>query len=655
MKYLVSLLLVGWSLLSGQAQIRLPYFFGDDMVLQRNQPIRFWGWAPAQTSFQVELAGLQQTVRADVQGHWRVSFPAHPAGGPYTLKVGRELIYRNILIGDVWLCSGQSNMQWMVRESFNAPYELSKANLPKIRSFTINRAMSSQPLENPTASSWKVCTPENAATFSAVAYFFAKEIQLREKVPIGIIHSSWGGTAIEPWMGKEAFEHVSAFKSQEAEKVSEPAVESVQAAYTQALVQYQRQVQQLDVGYREQWYAPAYQARDWKTLVAPGFWEEQGLPDFDGVVWLRKEVSLPACWVGKDLLVNLETLNTTDSTFFNGTLIGKTTWAPGRRMYVIPKERVKAGKNLMVIRVENSQGRGGFSSKNAADLRIQELVESAQPLIVPLSGEWQYRESITAASYLPKPAEPVQLRRQRAGIYNAMIAPLRDLALRGVLWYQGESNVGYAETYLHLLPALIEHWRKQFRQPNLPFLIVQLAGHGPLTPAPVREVAVAELREAQLLTATSVPNVGLAVTIDVGNPDDVHPTNKQVVGQRLAAEARRIVYGETDLQTSPLYQSMHRQGNTIRLRFSNAKQGLVAKNGSLKGFAIAGVDQKFHWAQARIEGSEVIVWSDQVAEPTQVRYAWAASPVESNGANLYNQKGFPASPFRTLATHELSH
>jgi sialate O-acetylesterase len=631
--------------------IKMPYFFSDNMVLQRQKTIQFWGTADPKTSFSVEFGGEKKKVKTEVSGKWKVAFPAKEAGGPYSLKIDSDssFSFKNILIGDVWLCSGQSNMEWSAKQVFNASYELRNASFPEIRSFTVAKMISSDPLENVSNASWQVSTPENTASFSAVAYFFAREIHKTQHIPIGIIHTSWGGNAIEPWIGIKSIEQHPDFKELAEKYIREnqgkKSIETSQLAYTANLQKWMDDFKKTDSGFIQKWYAQDFKPTNWKKMIAPDYWENHGLPDFDGIVWLRKEIQIPATMAGKTLLLNLETLKDFDITYFNGTEVGKTGWQPGRRIYSIPAELVKEGKNQISIRLENTSGFGGFTSRNASDLRLQELIDSDTPLIIPLSGEWLFKSSLKITEYQRKPTDPTENRRKPSAIYNAMIAPFADLGLKGFLWYQGEANAAEAEKYQKLLPLLIKDWRKQFNQGDLAFLITQLAGFGPLTPNPT-ESHWAELREAQQATL-QIPQTGLAVTIDVGNPYDVHPVYKQQVGQRMAAEAKRLCYGENNLQTSPLYESMQIEGKNIRIKFSYAANGLVAKNGPLKGFAIAGNDGKYIWASAKIEGNNVIVWHDQIPEPRSVRYAWTGSPVESNGANLYNKEGFPAAPFRT--------
>jgi len=631
--------------------IKMPYFFSDNMVLQRQKTIQFWGTANSNTSFSVEFGGEKKKVKAEANGKWKIAFPAKEAGGPYELKIDSDssFSFKNILIGDVWLCSGQSNMEWTAKQVFNASYELKNANFPQIRSFTVAKFLSSAPLENVSNASWQISTPENTASFSAVAYFFAREIHKTQNIPIGIIHTSWGGTAIEPWIGIKSIEQHPDFKDLADKYMRENqgnnSIETSQSAYASNLQKWMDDIQKTDSGFIEKWYSNDFRPTDWKKMIAPDYWENHGLPDFDGIVWLRKEVKIPASMAGKALLINLETLKDFDITYFNGTEIGRTGWQPGRRIYVIPADLVKEGKNLISIRLENTSGFGGFTSRNAIDLRLQELTESDNPLIIPLSGEWLFKNSLKVTEYQSKPADPPADRRKPSAIYNAMIAPFADLGLKGFLWYQGEANAAEAGKYQKLLPLLIKDWRKQFNQGDLTFLITQLAGFGSFTPDPA-ESHWAELREAQQATL-QIPQTGMAVTIDVGNPYDVHPIYKQQVGQRMAAEARRLCYGESNLQTSPLFESMQVEGKNVHIKFRYAANGLVARNGALKGFAIAGNDGKFIWANAKIEENHVIVWNEQIPEPKSVRYAWTGSPVESNRANLYNTEGFPASPFRT--------
>jgi sialate O-acetylesterase len=622
------------------------------MVLQRQKPIKIWGTSSSEKTFEIEFDRQKRKVKPDESGNWKIEFPAKEAGGPYEMKFLSDTVFslKNILIGDVWLCSGQSNMEWTVMQSFNSGYELRSADIPEIRCFSMPKKRSLSPLSYTLPAQWNITTPDNAAFFSGVAYFFAINIHQLEKIPIGLINSTWGGTPIELWTGLESLSLHPDFKDEATRlllqnKTIQPVKISPSKSDTDQIESMENEVFP-DRGYSDKWYSPDYNPVNWMPFIAPGYWENQGLKNYDGVVWLRKEFNIPAQLAKKNLVVNLEVLNQFDKTFFNGVEIGSISWPRGRRIYFVPGKLVKEGKNLIAIRLENTGGNGGFESKNAIDLRIQELVESDEPVIVPLSGKWLIKQVVVQNQNLLNPMQTNEISSISSN-YNAMIAPLADLSLKGILWYQGESNRLRAYQYRSLFPLMINDWRRQFRQGDLPFLFCQLAGYTALTENPV-ESYMAELREAQS-TALALPQTGMAVTVDLGNPNDVHPTNKQEVGRRLAFEAEKVVYEKTNLQTSPMYKSMKAEGTRIRIFFSNADNGLISKNGDLKGFAIAGEDRKFVWAKAEIHGNEVIIWNDQIKVPIAVRYAWTGSPVESNGANLYNVEEFPASPFRTDA------
>ncbi len=630
-------------------KVQLPHFFGDNMVMQRKQPIKIWGMAPANYTFQISFAGKNATTKADKAGKWQAVFPAMEAGGPYDLliKADSSFAFHNIMIGEVWLCSGQSNMEWTMLKTFNAPYELQHANYPAIRFITVPKNVSSFPKDDIDSAAWKVSTPVTTYECSAVAFFFAKQLYEKYKVPIGIIHSSWGGTPIEAWTAFDSIASRQDFKERTALVLKQNAegksVQALQSLYADSMRQYQAALQSLDKGYVEKWYSPAFNSLNWGKAIMPSLFTDT-LANYKGSIWLRKNFYVPAALTGMDLVLNMETLNERDVTWINGTVAGSTSWAPGRRTYMVPKELIHEGENTIVIRLENFDKIIGFQSRNAADLRIEPLVASDQSITIPLAGEWKYAVGLSVDQYPNQIATP-SLSWQPAALYNAMIAPFKGLGLKGFTWYQGEANAGRAFQYRELLPLMINNWRQQFNQGNLPFLFVQLAGYGKLTENPV-ESDWAELREAQTKTL-STPNTGMAVTVDVGNPYDVHPTDKQTAGKRLAAASEQLVYGDTTMQTSPLYQSYRIQKDTIYIKVNNIRNGLVVRGAVAKGFAIAANDHRFIWAQALIRNNEILVWHKSIANPVAVRYAWAGSPVEGNGANIYNKEGFPLSPFRT--------
>lgn len=632
--------------------VRLSNLFSDDMVLQRQKPIKFYGTASGKAAFEIEFAGKKQKVSADDKGEWEISFPSMEAGGPYKLKVVSDSSFtlKNILVGDIWVCSGQSNMEWVLRRTLNAPYELRKANYEGIRFFTVPKNASSFPAENTKAATWKTCTTANAWEFSAVAYFFARSLNERYKVPIGIIHTSWGGTPAESWISHAALVTHPDFKIK-ADSLLQTykngsTIESLQKqVYMDSSFPYLKKLLAKDKGYIEKWNNNAYSDAHWKTLVVPGTLDEQGVANYKGSIWLRKHLIVPPAMSGQDLTLIMEKLNERDITYFNGTEVGRVAGFGGKRVYRIPKDLVIKGENIITIRLETFDRPAGFEAKDASIIRLEQMVETGSPTSIPLAGEWKYALGLAEAEYPERPKAALYVSSLPSVLYNGMIAPLERFTIKGFLWYQGENNAGKAFQYKTLFPLLINDWRKQFNQGNLPFIFTQLAGYGQITSEPVDHFW-AELREAQLQTL-SVPNTGMAVTIDVGDPYDIHPLNKQVVGKRLAVQAMKMVYGETGLNTSPLYQSMKLSGDTIRIKFSNATKGLITKNGTVpKGFVIAGADKKFAWANAKIEGDEIVVWLWKV-KPVAVRYAWTGSPAESNGANVFNKEGFPLSPFRT--------
>jgi sialate O-acetylesterase len=410
------------------------------------------------------------------------------------------------------------------------------------------------------------------------------------------------------------------------------------ARYAERLREWENKNKEKDAGLKSpEWYRPDFSPEGWKPMTLPGLWENSVLPDYDGVIWLRKEVELPAQAAGKDLTLLPGRPDDMDSTWFNGVKVGGLDGS-ALREYKVPGSLVKAGRNIITIRLVDFGGDGGMGGKP------EEMQLRAAGATLPLAGEWQYQSGDGGdytAGWPPRP--PDQSAGEQSVLYNAMIHPLIPLGFKGVIWYQGEANVRRASAYHSLFSALIRDWRSRWGR-DFPFLFVQLANYLPPAPQP-GESQWAELREAQLQTL-ALPATAMAVTIDIGNARDVHPRNKQDVGKRLALAAGQVAYGEKGVASGPLYQSMQREGNKIRISFSNTWGGLMAKDkyGYLKGFAVAGADKKFVWAQATIENNAVVVYSDKVPQPVAVRYGWADNP---DDVNLYNVEGLPASPFRT--------
>lgn len=623
------------------AEIRLPKIVQDSMILQRNSPLKIWGWAAPREVVTIRFNGKSIKTSATSEGKWLATFPAMKAGGPYEMRLQGEntIVLKDILIGDVWLCAGQSNMvHQMGIHNITYADDIAKANYPQIRQFLVPTATSlNGPEKDLKGGSWKWANSKNVNDFSAVAYFFARDIYAKHGVPIGIINASVGGTPIEAWTSEEGFKDFASItatisrnkdtayvRSQNRNQVASPA----------------RRPDDIDKGMAEpvKWFDEAYVPKNWHNINVPGYWEDQGVRDLNGVVWYRKEIELPASMAGKEAKLFMGRIVDADVAYINGKQVGSTSYMYPQRRYPVAPGILKAGKNIVVIRVQNNGGKGGFVPDKPYYLQVGNDR-------IDLKGDWQYK--------VGQVFRPMQGRggpggmseqNQPGALYNAMVAPYINYPIKGVLWYQGESNAGNAQEYDELLNALIKDWRTKFSNQNLPFYYVQLPNFGDATYLPV-ESSWAVVREAALKTL-KIPNTGMAVTIDLGEWNDIHPDNKKDVGERLALIARHFNYGEKKLVYSgPLYQSAKIEGNKIIVSFSNVGGGLVSIDGEeLSQFAIAGADKKFVWAKAKIVGGKVEVWSDEVPEPKYVRYAWSDNPVDPN---LYNAEKLPASPFRT--------
>lgn len=638
MKKCVVLLLAFVFVLSVQAQIKLPRLIADGLVLQRDTDLKIWGWASAGENISIMFRGATYTTQATADGHWLVKLPAQPAGGPFnmTLRGKNEITLRNILVGDVWICSGQSNMEQVFsRLKDKYPDVVAQSENSFIRQFLVpTRYAFDGPQEDISGGVWESANPETILRFTAIGYFFAKVLHEKYNVPIGLIRSAAGGTPAEAWINSEA---VKAFPvhTAVAKKFSNTAytdsIRSAEAAINKA---WFNAIRKNDKGSNEspRWYEKEYDASAWETMQVPGYWAEQGMPGVNGVMWFRKEVDLPAAFANQPVRLQLGNIVDSDSVYVNGVFSGTTGYQYPPRKYDLPAGVFKEGKNIIVVRIINSQGRGGFYKGKPYLLK-------AGNDTINLTGDWKFKLG-TRSVALPS---GTAFNNTPTGLFNAMIAPLQNFSIKGVIWYQGETNASRGEEYKTLFPALIRNWRETWGRGEFPFLFVQLANYMAAKDQP-GESDWAELREAQLQTL-SVPNTAMAVAIDVGEWNDIHPMNKKDVGIRLARAADRIAYGDKKVvHSGPLYSSMKRKGNTIVLDFKSIGSGLVAKGGELKYFSIAGADKKFHWAKAKIAGNKVIVWNDTIDKPIAVRYAWADNP---EGANLYNKEGFPASPFRT--------
>lgn len=602
------------------SEVKLPSLVSNGMVLQRDMPVKIWGWASPGEKIIVGFKGKKLRSVADASGNWTCSLPATPAGGPYEITINEKSV-KDVLFGDVWLCAGQSNMVInMERVKEKYPIDIASANNPQIRNFFIPTAISKVEVRTDLpASSWLPVTPENVLQMGAVSYFFARDLYAQYHVPIGIINSSVGGTPIESWISETGLKAFPAYVKDTTRTNPAPPAPRKSA----------------DRGLSEKWASFSYSPKGWKHFTIPGFWEDQGLRDLNGVVWFRREVDIPASLAGLPAKLFMGRIVDADQVFVNGEQVGNTTYQYPPRRYTVKEGSLKAGKNLIVIRVTNSAGKGGFVPDKPYELIVGDKT-------VDLQGDWQYKVGEVFPPVVEKPA-PSNF--TPTALYNAMIAPFTSFSLKGFVWYQGESNVVKPQVYEQLLPALAKDWRTQFKQPELPFLYVQLPGFQDRTMLPV-ESNMAVLRDGQL-KSLSIPRSGMAVTLDLGEWNDIHPLTKKPIGERLALAARKLAYGENIVSSGPIYESNQIEGNRIRIRFRETGSGLSihkTDEDELMQFAIAGKDKKFVWAKAVIERNTVVVWSDEVAEPMYVRYAWADNP---DGANLINVEGLPASPFRT--------
>jgi sialate O-acetylesterase len=658
----VAAAVVGAFALGAAADVRLPAVFTDHAVLQQGIPVPVWGWAEPGETVTVTFAGQTKTAAAGPDGRWMVRLePLKSGAAPRDLVVaGRSarVTVKDVLVGEVWICSGQSNMERQVRAAANGLEETQAADYPEMRLFTVAREPAEEPRRD-CRGHWVACEPLTAGRFSAVGYFFGRHLHRELKVPVGLIANAWSGMAIEPYIPRSALEslppmaqyfdglkpHAADYlaKREELERVYEQGVRKYGADWAA----YLKAIDDQDAGLAGRWQDPATDVSGWATLEAPGAWETGALPRFDGVVWLRRDVEVPASWAGRDLLLELGPADDVDTTWFNGDKVGglgyEDAWAwTVPRRYPVAGRLVRAGRAAIVVRITDLHGEGGLVGLDR-QMRLGPAPDGKGEAI-PLAGPWKYKVGWTARQRPPRqPAPPAHpAARGPASLYNGMVHPLAPYGIAGAIWYQGESNAGRPAEYRALLPMLIKSWRAAWGQGDFPFLIVQLPNLG-RPPAQPAEGGWAWLREAQLM-ALSEPKTGLAVTIDVGDAGNLHPPNKQDVGLRLALAALHVTYGRDLVFSGPIYDSMNVEGSKIRLRFRQTDGGLEARGGPLKQFAVAGQDRRFVWAEARIEGETVLVSSDAVTEPVAVRYAWADNPA---GCNLYNKEGLPASPFRT--------
>ncbi|MEJ1241225.1 sialate O-acetylesterase [Chryseolinea sp. T2] len=636
MKKLFAFLIAISCSLIGYTQVRLPKLISDGLVVQRNKPVVVWGWASPGEKISVQFHGKQGKTTTDKSGHWRLELSPETAGGPYQMIVkGKNVITINdILVGEVWVCSGQSNMEWPLRAAKNAEEEIKAANFPQIRQFLVKKEVSAKPEEDVKGGDWKACSPETAGDFTAVGYFFARSVYNEINVPIGLINTSWGGTHSETWTSREAFMSNPEFKDMISGMPQLDFEQLAKQKQAEQIAKFKAMNIIIPPAGVDHWKDASFDANSWNEMELPSLWENHGLPDFDGVVWFRKTVTLTEAEAKGNATLELGAIDDEDDTYVNGTMVGSTASYNEQRVYKLSSGVLKAGDNVIAVRVDDTGGGGGLYGQPD-----QLKLTTGSGAKHSLAGKWRYSiEKLNGSAAVGPNSYPTLL-------FNAMLNPLLPARIAGVLWYQGESNAGRAYQYRTAFPLMINDWRSHWKEGDFPFYFVQLASFNASHGTSEKGSTWAELREAQTMTL-SLPHTGMAVTTDIGEANDIHPRNKQDVGKRLAALALKNEYGKNVVCAGPSYKSMSVEGNKVRISFNDLGSGLMVKDkyGYLRGFELAGSDQRFHYAKASINGNEVVVECDQVQTPVAVRFAWADNPED---ANLFNKDGFPAVPFRS--------
>ncbi|MFP9115135.1 sialate O-acetylesterase [Flavobacterium sp. RHBU_3] len=623
------------------AKVTLPSFFTSNMVLQQKSVVPFFGTSTAKEVIITSSWDKKTYTATTANGKWEVQLTTPVYGGPYTIliKDGKDKIeLKNILIGEVWLCSGQSNMEMPVEgwgKVANYKEEIANAKYPDIRLLQAEHVFSEKPLDDLKLQfdGWQVCSPSTIGEFSSTAYFFARKVYQEKHIPIGLIHSSWGGTVAEAWTSAGALKEIHDF-DQAIEAMEDPEVKNaLQRKYDKDMADWNAQLTAKEGSMKDGkmiWAEAAFNDAAWPTMPVPAYYENTVLPDFDGIVWYRKTFNLPNGAPGDGVLELY--VDDDEITWINGVQVGATRGYNTQRKYTIPASVFRKGENVIAIRSFDGAGGGGIYAPENIAIKFSNLS-------VPLSGQWKYKVGVNSADLPPQPSMPENQNRP-AVLYNAMIHPIQKYKIAGVIWYQGEANASRAQQYQKVFPTLIKDWRKQFNNPALPFYFVQLANYKQIKDQPA-DAEWAELREAQFKTL-ALPYTGMAVITDIGAADNIHPTNKQDVGGRLALIALAKMYGVNVAFTGPIYKSFIKKGNTIVIDFVH-REGIKAKDGELKGFAIAGADKKFYWADAKVVDGRVVVSSPEVKNPEAVRYNWADNPQ----GNLTNDSGLPATSFRT--------
>ena len=582
------------------------------------------------------MNGKTVKTKAAKDGKWIAKLPAMEYGGPYTLSLkGKNTVeLTNVMIGEVWVCSGQSNMEFKVIQAKNSSDEIAEANYPNIRLFTVEKKISKTPLADLEKGEWTVCSPQTVPNFSAVGYFFGRKLNQDLNVAIGLINDSWGGTTAETWTSSETIKDDPDFKAKfnELQKYDFAQREVMIKEKVKALLggTFSAKDNGLELGYEK----ANFDDNSWNTINSPGYWEKQGYAGLDGIAWMRKTFQLTKEQAASEVLVSIAKIDDADVCWVNGQEVGHSGFVGDERRYKVPASVLHEGTNVIALKVTDDRGDGGIWG-NTEDLCVK-----TRNANISLVGPWKFKfTEVTNFNVDVNPNDYPTL------LFNGMINPIVPYGIRGAIWYQGEANADRAKQYQRIFPNLITDWRNHWKEGDFSFYWVQLANYMKPTDQP-SESTWAELREAQTLTL-KLPNTGMASAIDIGEGKDIHPKNKQDVGKRLALNALKTTYGKDIVYTGPTYQSMKVDGAKVTVTFNNTGSGLkvISKYGYINGFTIAGADHKFHWAKATlVNNNTIVISSDEVSSPVAIRYGWADNP---DDLNLFNSENLPANPFRT--------
>ncbi len=622
------------------SQIRLPKLISDGLILQRETKVKIWGWAAPKEKITIDFINKKYKITANSNGEWELQLSNLKAGGPYVMKIAASntIEINDILVGDVWLCSGQSNMAMTVgavRDLYEN--EIASSENKMIRNFEMPRDYEfNTPKTDVSGGAWVSANPTNVIKFSAAAYFFVKDLYAKYKIPMGMINASYGGTPIHAWISEEdlkafpdSYKEIADLKNPEFVKNIENKDIELEKNWNSNLL-----LNDEGIATKGNWQSNTTATLDWQEMKMPGMWNGTSIEKVNGAVWFKKEIEVTKKLADNESTLHLGTIMGADSTYVNGKFVGfgKDQWST--RKYEIPANSFLEGKNTITIRVVKKRGYGGFIHGFKYELNGKDET-------VSLASDWKYKIGFKTDA-LPN---VVVLRWKPTALHNSMIQPIKKCTFKGAIWYQGEGNSGKPKEYAQLLPTLINNWRTLFNQPKMPFMFVQLPNYQSTKTEP-SESNWAGLRESQLKTL-AIPYTGMATTIDVGQSNDIHPHRKKEVGSRLALVAQNLVYGEKNVVCyGPKFESMKIVNGKIELSFSTFGSAMQFKgNAQITNFAIAGEDKKFVWGQVKIENGKIIVWNDAIPNPIAVRYAWADNP--ENGQLLFNAESIPASPFRT--------